>query len=199
VYQNIIQCGNEEIANRRLKITRNQLKELTWTGLPIYIYNVLDPDNSVIFVDYSTYAKYNAPDIFNQTVELNDLEIKIINSVIKGFKILNFNLNDIAVITPYKAQENALINTLKDLDFFNIYTIDKSQGIEKEVIIISFAKTNSQTNILKDISRINVAFTRPRSKLIIVGCMSCLHNIEKLKNYIDVIKAEGWVLEIQDV
>ena len=65
------------------------------------------------------------------------------------------------------------------------------------MIIISFVKTNKKTKILKDIQRINVAFTRSKSKLIIIGLLEYLETVDKLKNYMEVIKEKKWVYEIK--
>ena len=97
-------------------------------------------------------------------------------------------MNEIGIITPYKTQENCLREKLNKLiPLNNIYTIDKSQGIEKEIIIISFVKIDEKTKLLTDNARINVAFTRPRSKLILIGIANVLINIPTIKDYIKII------------
>ena len=75
-------------------------------------------------------------------------------------------------------------------------TIDKSQGIEKEIIIISFVKMNDKTKILRDIQRINVAFTRAKTKLILIGLMKFLDQIEKLQLYMNILKKNKLIVNI---
>lgn len=77
---------------------------------------------------------------------------------------------DIAIITPYAAQVRHL-RTLLDYDGLEIDTVDSFQGREKEAILISLVRSNPETDIgfLGDVRRINVALTRARRKLIVVG------------------------------
>ena len=73
----------------------------------------------------------NYSEFLNNTSDQNQIEIDIVEKIILTLKDLNFDLNQIGVITPYKSQETRLAYTLREHDFFNVYTIDKSQGIEK--------------------------------------------------------------------
>lgn len=78
----------------------------------------------------------------------------------------------IAVISPYKEQVISLQKTNKDsLHNLTINTIDSFQGQERDVVIISLVRSNDQGTIgfLKDYRRMNVAMTRAKKKLIIVG------------------------------
>jgi len=77
---------------------------------------------------------------------------------------------DIGVISPYDQQVSRLKSTLRDYHI-EIKSIDGFQGREKEVIIISLVRSNSQGNIgfLKEYRRLNVALTRAKRKLVIIG------------------------------
>ncbi|RYG17044.1 MAG: DUF2075 domain-containing protein [Chitinophagaceae bacterium] len=85
---------------------------------------------------------------------------------------------DIAVISPYKQQ----VHLLKELMLSNpvlmvhankisINTIDSFQGQERDVVYISLTRSNNESNIgfLQDIRRMNVAMTRAKKKLVIIG------------------------------
>jgi len=76
----------------------------------------------------------------------------------------------IGVITPYAAQARLLTERLPD-EALEIDTVDGFQGREKEAILISLVRSNDQGEIgfLADTRRMNVAMTRARRKLIIVG------------------------------
>jgi len=76
----------------------------------------------------------------------------------------------IAVISPYSAQVR-LLRTLLPLDGLEIDTVDGFQGREKEAIVISLVRSNTQGEIgfLADTRRMNVALTRARRKLIVIG------------------------------
>ena len=199
VYQNIIKCANNQVESQKLKIDLDLITNYQINLKNTWLNKVLDPHRPVIFVDYLDFINKERPDFFNISSDSNVYECDIIVKIIHAMKYTNFDLNNVGIITPYKAQENLLLGKLSESDFYNVYTIDKSQGLEKEVIIISFVKNNKRTKLLKDLSRINVAFTRSKSKLILVGLIECLNEIDKLKNYIDVIKREGWCCKIDKV
>ena len=199
VYQNIIKCANNQVESQRLKIDLDRVKKYQKNVKNTWLNEVLDPDRPVIFIDYLDFINKEKPEFLNTHSDSNAIECDIVVAIIHALKNTKFDLDNVGIITPYKAQENLLLSKLCESDFYNVYTIDKSQGLEKEVIIISFVKINKRTKLLKDLSRINVAFTRPKSKLILVGLIDCLNEIEKLKNYIDVIKREGWCYKIDKV
>ena len=103
---------------------------------------------------------------------------------------------DVGIISPYKAQANCLRRLLKKSDFFkpirtaiSINTVDGFQGQERDIIVISLVRSNDSGTIgfLSDLRRMNVAITRARMKLIIIGDAStiCHHKFYKeLHDYI---------------
>lgn len=85
---------------------------------------------------------------------------------------------DVGVISPYRAQVRYLRHLLKHTPFFrpfrhliSIDTVDGFQGQERDVIILSLVRSNDEGSIgfLRDLRRMNVAMTRARMKLIIIG------------------------------
>ena len=184
MYNNCMKCANEKIAKQCLQL--NNLHNNS--NIKNWIKDVLNPSKPVIFIDYNMLLKENEINFNNNESDKNEFEIDIIFQIISALNLLKFNMNEIGIITPYKTQENCLrekVNKLIPLN--NIYTIDKSQGIEKEIIIISFVKIDEKTKLLTDNARINVAFTRPRSKLILIGIANVLINIPTIKDYIKII------------
>ena len=103
---------------------------------------------------------------------------------------------DIGLISPYRAQVKYLRQLLNRLSFFkpfrnsiSVNTVDGFQGQERDIIIISLVRSNEEGDIgfLRDLRRMNVAMTRARMKLIIVGDSStlCRHPFyRKLHDYI---------------
>jgi ATP-dependent RNA/DNA helicase IGHMBP2 len=77
---------------------------------------------------------------------------------------------DIAVISPYAAQVRLLRERLKQPEI-EIDSVDGFQGREKEAVIVSLVRSNRDGDIgfLQDIRRMNVALTRARRKLIVIG------------------------------
>ncbi len=78
---------------------------------------------------------------------------------------------DIAVISPYEAQVQKLRQLLHGVDDLEIDTVDGFQGREKEAVVVSLVRSNPHGDLgfVADIRRINVALTRARKKLIVVG------------------------------
>jgi superfamily I DNA and/or RNA helicase len=78
---------------------------------------------------------------------------------------------DIAVISPYDAQVQKIRQLLADVPEVEIDTVDGFQGREKEAVIVSLVRSNDegQLGFVADIRRINVALTRARKKLVVIG------------------------------
>ena len=91
-----------------------------------------------------------------------------------------------------------LSKDLTDIGFNNIYTIDKSQGSEKEIIIISFVKTSFNNSIVNDIARVNVAFTRAKNKLIIFGVRDALSKYDNINKYINQMEEMNAIYDLKE-
>jgi len=120
---------------------------------------------------------------------INTLEGGIIQSLLFFLYTLSFDLKKIGIITPYLNQEIALKEKLERYKIKdNIITIDKSQGSEKDIIIFSFSKSDyEEAKILQSAERLNVAFTRAKKKLICIGDITYLKDINNLQNYLKLI------------
>lgn len=104
---------------------------------------------------------------------------------------------DVGIISPYKAQVQYLRRLVRNDAFFKPYrqaitinTVDGFQGQERDVILISLVRANEEGQIgfLNDLRRMNVAITRARMKLIILGDASTLTRhafYKKLYTYIE--------------
>ena len=77
---------------------------------------------------------------------------------------------DIGVIAPYSAQVQ-LLRTLLDDDELEIDTVDAFQGREKEAILVCLTRSNEtgELGFTSDVRRMNVALTRARRRLFVVG------------------------------
>lgn len=108
---------------------------------------------------------------------------------------------DVGLISPYKAQVQYLRRLVRNDTFFKPYrqaitinTVDGFQGQERDVILISLVRANEEGQIgfLNDLRRMNVAITRARMKLIILGDASTLTKhafYKKLYDYIESLHA----------
>ncbi|MGN0225645.1 MAG: ATP-binding protein, partial [Prevotella sp.] len=109
---------------------------------------------------------------------------------------------DIGIISPYRAQvqylrhlirKDASLKPLRHL--LSVNTVDGFQGQERDIIIVSLVRSNNdgQIGFLRDLRRMNVAMTRARSKLIIIGDHKTLSRhtfYRKLYEYVRQIGSE---------
>ncbi|HEX8549181.1 MAG TPA: AAA domain-containing protein [Cytophagaceae bacterium] len=107
----------------------------------------------------------------------------------------NSSILDIAIISPYKAQVNLLKEKLLDFEFkdklkVTINTIDGFQGQEKDIVYMSLVRSNEKGEIgfLQDTRRMNVALTRARKKLVVLGDSATLAGHKFYKDYLDYIE-----------
>ena len=110
---------------------------------------------------------------------------------------------DVGIISPYRAQVQYLKKLIKKYEFFKPYrrlisvnTVDGFQGQERDVILISLVRSNDggQIGFLKDLRRMNVAMTRARMKLIILGNKDTMTKhpfYKKLWEYVEAINNNG--------
>jgi predicted DNA helicase len=106
---------------------------------------------------------------------------------------------DMAVIAPYSAQVRLLRQQL-NVAGLEIDSVDGFQGREKEAVLISLVRSNSEGKIgfLADVRRMNVALTRARRKLIVVGDSATLSNepfYQRLIRYFESVDAYHTVWE----
>lgn len=110
---------------------------------------------------------------------------------------------DVGIISPYRAQVQLLRKELRKREFFRPYrhlltvnTVDGFQGQERDIILISLVRSNDGGDIgfLRDLRRMNVAITRARMKLIILGSSETMTShpfYKKLYEYVGHLKVES--------
>ncbi len=107
-------------------------------------------------------------------------------------------LPDVGVITPYRGQATLLKDMLaeinnKDFGSLQITTIDGFQGQEKDIIYISLVRSNSDQAIgfLSDIRRMNVALTRARKKIVVIGDSATIGAHPFYKGFLTYVESVG--------
>ena len=113
--------------------------------------------------------------------------VKLVDSLIKAGSKEEF----IGIITPYKDHEEYIKKIIKHN--IEIKSVDGFQGREKEIIILSLVRANEKEKIgfLDDLRRLNVAITRAKRKLIIVGDVKTLNSNKTYKRMIEYFKNNG--------
>lgn len=144
---------------------------------------ILDYDLPMMWVD-SSEANGHEEFVGESFGRINKVEAQLTLDVLEEYfkkigrqRILDERI-DVGVISPYRAQVQHLRRMICKREFFKPYrslitvnTVDGFQGQERDIIVISLVRSNDEGQIgfLSDLRRMNVAVTRARMKLIILG------------------------------
>ena len=127
--------------------------------------------------------------------KMNNYEVEIVykylHHIVQNCKVLETN---IGVITPYSAQVQALRSRISDdHPFVEISTVDGFQGREKEVIIITTVRSNKigDVGFLSEERRMNVAITRARRHVAIIGDSNTLKTNAFLARLVDYLEEKA--------
>jgi superfamily I DNA and/or RNA helicase len=147
-------------------------------------------------VFWDTKGKFLEKQKSSSPSKYNPLEAKFVKKIVE--KLLQNGAKEeyIGIITPYKDHEEYLKSIIQGIE---IKSVDGFQGREKEIIILSLVRANEKEEIgfLSDVRRLNVAITRPKRKLIIVGDAKTLSSAEVYKKLIEHIKHKGVYKEVE--
>ena len=118
---------------------------------------------------------------------------QIVDSLCKG----GIPSSAIGIMSIYRSQVKLLSHILSpEHPDIEIHTADRFQGRDKEVVIISLVRSNPENyvgDLLQDWRRVNVAFTRAKSKLIIFGSRSTIRDAKPLDEFVRLVENKGWV------
>lgn len=133
----------------------------------------------------------------------NPAEAELIRRKVQSLLDTGLAARDIAIIAPYAAQVR-LLREMIDIERLEIDTVDGFQGREKEAVLISLVRSNSNGEIgfLADVRRMNVALTRARRKLIVIGDSATIGThlfYQQLMEYFEQIGAYHTVWEEPDL
>ena len=161
-------------------------------------------ENSLSIPDSSLFKEQFVGESFGRInkaeAELTLLTLEQYFERIGKTRILNERL-DVGIISPYRAQVQYLRHRIKKHEYFkpfrqliSVNTVDGFQGQERDIILISLVRSNDEGQIgfLRDLRRMNVAITRARMKLIILGDAATMTRhpfYKKLYEYIKALKA----------
>jgi DNA replication ATP-dependent helicase Dna2 len=155
VFYNGTLVASPEAATRRLSI-ESRLPDDPEIG------RIIDPEQPVVFVDIPG----------GDSAKARPEEAQIACKIVERLVGLGVPSEEIGVITPYRAQQAMIrsrLNHGRAGNLASVDTVDRFQGGEKEVIILSLARSDEVTSFLADRKRLNVSLSRARSKLILLG------------------------------
>jgi len=156
---------------------------------------ILDPEEPLVFVDTSRCKDKWERQRKGSLSRENPLEARIVKEIVEKLLEMGVKNEWVGVITPYDDQVD-LIRSL--LDNVEVNTVDGYQGREKEVIVLSFVRSNREGELgfLTDFRRLNVALTRAKRKLIAVGDSEMFKADETYRRFIEFVREKGKVVEI---
>ncbi|KAG2173383.1 hypothetical protein INT44_008735 [Umbelopsis vinacea] len=131
-----------------------------------------DTSSPVVFIDTAGAGLMEAQLEDEEDSKLNEGEVEKVIEHVENLLQANVSEADIGVITPYSAQVSKLNQEMKDRwPDIEIGTVDGFQGREKEAIIVSLVRSNDnrQVGFLGEKRRLNVAMTRAKRHLCIIG------------------------------
>ncbi|CAM9404524.1 unnamed protein product [Scytosiphon promiscuus] len=190
-----LRCGNAQVEDQRLLIPSPGLGAIppprppvatvsSPTGLQPWLTEALDPGRRVAFLD-------------TDALPFSGLECDVVRLLAWGLDAAGFDVGGVGVISPYRSQVQLLQAELKpSYPSLEINTIDKYQGRDKKVIVVSFVRSNAEGTVghlLRDWRRLNVALSRAKQKLLLVGSLRTLSSCAVLNSLADILKTRGWV------
>ena len=158
----LMKFPNEEFYNNGLK-SDSSVDDIN-------IKDILDShqnEEALLFVDTSSIDMDGETHLKDSKSIINEIEAEISVSICEDYLNDGVDVDDIGIISPYADQ----VKIIQEMTPVEVKTVDGFQGREKEIIIISTVRSNENGNIgfLKDLRRLNVAITRAKRKLIIIG------------------------------
>lgn len=180
-----------------------------------WLSRALDPSNPVVFIN---------TDLISPTLETqfgsritNALEARLVAQLTVSLLALGIPATEIGVIAFYRSQLALLRSTLSSTHTqtqsselaapaistgsagIELHTADRFQGRDKEVVLVSCVRSNENQvigDLLKDRRRVNVALTRARSKLVILGSERTLGSNELMSDLVGLCREKNWVLDL---
>ncbi|KAJ8097793.1 DNA replication factor Dna2-domain-containing protein [Lipomyces tetrasporus] len=204
IYNGRLKCGTPEVAVRKLPVPRLQqgLDEIHSGGggncksERCWIADLLNEQTKVVFVDTD---RVPAKETKKGDRIQNDIEAGLVTQFTESLVMCGVPQDSIGIISVYRAQLKLLANRLQKYPNLEMQTVDKFQGRDKECVIISLVRANDELmvgDLLTDWRRLNVTFTRARSKLVIFGSKKTLMAVDMLAKFFELVESKGWVYSV---
>lgn len=220
IYDGRLRCGTESLRRQKLHIPRMDAlgsrhynpSSLSLPGAPrsfctgpapshCWLYDLLDSEARVRFINTDTIQPPVREEAQGKRI-VNSSEVRIVSQLVDSLLTIGVPANEIGVMTHYRAQLFLLKDQLRGYTGVEMHTTDRFQGRDKEVIVLSLVRSNEACNIgdlLKDWRRINVAFTRAKTKLLVIGSMGTLKDSGKenmISRFITLMENQDWIYDL---
>ncbi|RSM14607.1 hypothetical protein CEP52_001239 [Fusarium oligoseptatum] len=217
IYHGKLRCGTEQLRKRKLDIPRmDALRQRHYDASTFHaatprsfcaapgrcwLYDLLESEARVRFINTDTILPQVREEAQGKRI-VNSAEVRIVSQLVDSLLTVGVPETEIGVMTHYRAQLFMLKEKLKGYAGVEMHTTDRFQGRDKEVIVLSLVRSNDACNIgdlLKDWRRINVAFTRAKTKLLVIGSKSTLKGSgseNMLSRFISLMEDRHWIYDM---
>lgn len=220
IYEGRLKCGTEALRHRKLHVPKmDALSNLHfdaekmlgpstpasicpgWKHQSCWLRKLIDPEARVRFINTDALPMSREEAKGNRIV--NPTEAKIVVQLVDALLETGVPGSEIGVMTHYRSQLSLLKHGLRRHgNSVELHTADRFQGRDKEVVVLSLVRSNEACNIgdlLKDWRRINVVFTRAKTKLLVVGSLDTLRGSgeqEMLSRFVRLMGARDWIYNL---
>ncbi|XGW04625.1 hypothetical protein V3C99_015650 [Haemonchus contortus] len=190
-YENRLRCANDNVANACLSNSADFMplpsRDESWR-----IIESGELDDAVVFVNTraKTMKDFAASSSDNRLIQ-NFGEARLVRDIVLRFIENSIRAEDIGVMCVYRKQVDVIKSVLGDDIKIEVNSVDQFQGRDKRVIVWSLVWTEDsgrKCDLLRDRRRVNVALTRAKHKLIVVGCAESMRTIDIMSRVIDSVK-----------
>ena len=201
-YGGRLRAATREVAARAMRLPR----PLPDT-VPAWLAKASDPNRRVVFldtIDLGARAHETAGSAKGKPT--NAIERDVVLDVLAALVARGADAGACAVLSPYNSQVDAMAADLRREEArgalpagAEALTIDRAQGRDVEAVVVSLVRANEARDagrLLADRRRLNVAFTRAKSKLVIVGCGDTLRASPVLEQVMGVVIKHDWIVEV---
>ncbi|XP_022251495.1 DNA replication ATP-dependent helicase/nuclease DNA2-like isoform X2 [Limulus polyphemus] len=191
-YNGALECGSEETANATLTLFNTSFVRHfpsldSWPMIAL----AAELKYSVVVLNTDLVPAKEACNL--QGLVSNPVEVELVTQLALLLLKGGLEQKNIGVITPYRRQVHLLREALgaHNVCELEVNTVDQYQGRDKEAVIFSCVRSNQENSsgeILHDARRLNVAITRAKHKLIIIGSKMTLLFYEPFRQLLSALK-----------
>lgn len=163
-----------------------------------WLLDAVAPNRPVVFLDTDGVP---APEMRSENLVSNETEAVLVHQLAWALLKGGLQPSSLGIISPYRHQLKLITqifyrDTSSKHSEIEINTVDKYQGRDKACIIVSLVRSNEHSNVgdlLRDWRRVNVAVTRAKQKLILIGSLVTLKGSLLLQELFDLLARRDWV------
>ena len=214
IYDGRLKCGTQAVANRTITIPdMGSLKQHHHSPQSVllvdskkicanptlgscWLRDLLDPSVRACFINTDPLFPHSRELLENGGSRItNPCEATLTTQLVEALVTTGVLPTEIGVITLYRSQLALIKQSLRHCSGVEMHTADKFQGRDKEVAVLSLVRSNENQTVgelLKDWRRVNVALTRARTKLLVLGSKSTLVGNDLLKDLVKLMEDRGW-------